>query len=137
MQQLINNSLSYISFTYIYKPCLLPDNFDHRFKYITMDKNNSVTEFKMRVGTMLLKERLKKNYSIQVVARAVEHSQSTISDIENGQGHFNLEIVAELAAYYGKSLDDILPPPLTSERNRFECMHPFAPGEASFRPQRI
>jgi transcriptional regulator with XRE-family HTH domain len=67
------------------------------------------------VGKMLREKRLEKNYSLAAVAADLGMSKSSLSEIENGDCNTPLEKLEMIAAYFGVSMTDILPPPLKCE----------------------
>jgi transcriptional regulator with XRE-family HTH domain len=78
------------------------------------DPNHPSTErLKKRVGAILHKKRIEKNYTLKAVALDTGISEGTLSEIENGRYNFNIDLIQKLAHYYGMSLDELLPIPTT------------------------
>lgn len=65
------------------------------------------------IGRKLRELRLAKNYTQQAVAKDLQLSKSTISEIEKGTHNLSLDLLQRFVDYFTIELTDILPPPST------------------------
>jgi transcriptional regulator with XRE-family HTH domain len=73
---------------------------------------NNISGLLTYIGSRLYETRRMKNEKIANVARSVHKSSSVISQVENGRyKSLNLQLLTQIANYYGIDIADLLAPP--------------------------